>query len=534
PARRGRRYGRERLRGLHRRPGGAPPVLHRPRRRLGRPRRDRCRHGDPARGRAGTVLCGGAGPAGHRGRGDRPAAPPAHRDGADVLRGRPGDDHSPRRAAQPPHAHLRDLWPRRRLRHSHRRGVHRLAAAPAGGLRHAPEPAPGAVHHRRDHLLARARAAGRFLSLGVRGRAVVVHRRSRCDPPVPRSGDRARRVLPHQRLHRRHPGVLLHPRPARYEPQPGRRLSRRARGRPSYGRGRGTGGTARPCGGQSAARVQTGGALSMNQRLRRGLPGTPETSAPVRIVHLGVGNFHRAHQAWYTQHAPDAQEWGIAAFTGRRPDQAEALAPQDGLYTLLTKAPEGDRAEIISSLVAVHPASEHEQYLNYLARASTAVVTLTLTEQAYRRDARGHLDTEDDGVAGDLQVLRTDPRGRVSSMPARIVAGLLARRSAGAGPLTILPCDNLPDNGRVLRTLVLDAAAAVDPALAGWVEDQVDFATSMVDRITPAITDEDRDLALRLTGYADAAPVQTEPFSEWVISGQFPAGRPDWEPAGVR
>ena len=272
----------------------------------------------------------------------------------------------------------------------------------------------------------------------------------------------------------------------------------------------------------------------MNQRLQRGLPGTPEASAPVRIVHLGVGNFHRAHQAWYTQHAPDAEEWGIAAFTGRRPDQAEALAPQDGLYTLLTKAPDGDRAEIISSLVAVHPASEHEQYLNYLARASTAVVTLTLTEQAYRRDARGHLDTEDDGVAGDLQVLRTDPRGRVSSMPARIVAGLLARRSAGAGPLTILPCDNLPDNGHVLRTLVLDAAAAVDPALAGWVEDQVDFATSMVDRITPAITDEDRDLALRLTGYADAAPVQTEPFSEWVISGEFPAGRPDWEPAGVR
>src|SRR5699024_5029280 len=152
------------------------------------------------------------------------------------------------------------------------------------------------------------------------------------------------------------------PRPARYEPPPGRRISRRARGRQPPGRGQGPGGTARPGGGQSAARVQTGGELTMNQQLQRRLPGTPAAPAPVRIVHLGVGNFHRAHQAWYTQHAPDAEEWGIAAFTGRRPDQAEALAPQDGLYTLLTKAPDGDRAEIISSLVAVHPASEHEQY----------------------------------------------------------------------------------------------------------------------------------------------------------------------------
>lgn len=95
----------------------------------------------------------------------------------------------------------------------------------------------------------------------------------------------------------------------------------------------------------------------MTQRLCRGLPGTPETAAPVRIVHLGVGNFHRAHQAWYTQHAPDAADWGIAAFTGRRPDQAEALAPQGGLYALITKGPEGDEVEIISAIVAVHAAS---------------------------------------------------------------------------------------------------------------------------------------------------------------------------------
>ena len=87
----------------------------------------------------------------------------------------------------------------------------------------------------------------------------------------------------------------------------------------------------------------------------------------MRIVHLGLGNFHRAHQAWYTAHAPDAAEWGIAAFTGRRPDAADALAPQDGLYTLITRAADGDTFELIGSLSAVHAAAEHEAYLDYLA-----------------------------------------------------------------------------------------------------------------------------------------------------------------------
>ncbi|WP_022918068.1 mannitol dehydrogenase family protein [Ruania albidiflava] len=272
----------------------------------------------------------------------------------------------------------------------------------------------------------------------------------------------------------------------------------------------------------------------MTQRLCRGLPGTPETAAPVRIVHLGVGNFHRAHQAWYTQHAPDAADWGIAAFTGRRPDQAEALAPQGGLYSLITKGADGDQVEVISSIVAVHAASEHETYLAYLARPSTAVVSMTVTEHGYRRDADGHLDTSAADVATDVAALRADPRAVVTSMPMRLLAGLLARREAGAGALTILPCDNLPDNGEVTRTLVLDAARAVDASLVGWVEEHVEFATSMVDRITPATTDADRELVRERIGYEDASPVPTEPFAEWVVSGQFPAGRPAWEDAGVQ
>lgn len=272
----------------------------------------------------------------------------------------------------------------------------------------------------------------------------------------------------------------------------------------------------------------------MTQRLRRGRSGTPATSAPVRIVHLGVGNFHRAHQAWYTHHAPDAEDWGIAAFTGRRPDQAEALAPQDGLYSLITKAADGDEVEVISSIVAVHAASEHETYLAYLAKPSTAVVSMTVTEHGYRRGAHGHLDLAADDVAADVAALRSDPRAAVTSMPLRLLAGLLARREAGAGALTILPCDNLPDNGDVTRTLVLDAARAVDETLVGWVGEHVEFATSMVDRITPATTDDDRALVRERIGYEDASPVPTEPFAEWVVSGQFPAGRPTWDAAGVQ
>jgi fructuronate reductase len=267
-------------------------------------------------------------------------------------------------------------------------------------------------------------------------------------------------------------------------------------------------------------------------RLSRSLPGTP-VAAPVRMVHIGLGNFHRAHQAWYTAHAPDAAEWGYASFTGTRPAAADALGPQDGLYTLIVRTSEGDSFETVGSLSAVHAADEHEAYLSYLARPEVAVVTVTVTEAAYLRGPDGHLITDDEVLAEDLAVLRQDPRQRVRTLPARVLAGLLARRSAGAGPITILSCDNLPENGEVTRTVVHDLAALVDPSLIGWMDDQVDFASSMVDRITPAPTDDDRQLVRDRCGYVDVAPVPTEPFHEWVVSGRFPAGRPRWEDAGA-
>ncbi len=255
-------------------------------------------------------------------------------------------------------------------------------------------------------------------------------------------------------------------------------------------------------------------------------------SAPVRIVHLGLGNFFRAHQAWYTEHAADAAEWGIAAFTGRRPDVAAALAPQDGRYTLITKQGTGDGYEVISSVVAVHAATEHDVFLDLVADPQIAVITSTVTEFGYVRAADGHLDT--DRVADDIAALQGDPTAPVTSIPAKLVGGLLARRAADGGAITILPCDNLPDNGSAVRTVVIDLARLVDPSLVDWIDAHVEFATCMVDRITPATTDADVAAVEEAQGYSDASPVPTEPFSEWVITGRFAAGAPDWASAGAQ
>jgi fructuronate reductase len=267
-------------------------------------------------------------------------------------------------------------------------------------------------------------------------------------------------------------------------------------------------------------------------RLQRALPGMPPPP-PVRIVHLGIGNFARAHPAWYTARAGDAANWGIAAFTGRRADVADALGPQDGLYTLVTRHADGDRFEVLGQLAAVHPASEHAAFLDYFGRPEVALVTITVTEAAYLL-ASGRLDADNAVVRTDVAALTSDPEAPVDSLPAKLVAGLLARRRSGAGPLTIVSCDNLPENGAATAAVVTDLARLVDPSLVGWVEQTVDFATSVVDRITPGTTEEDKAAVQEAQGYLDAAPVATEPYSEWVVAGRFPAGRPAWEDAGVR
>jgi fructuronate reductase len=241
-------------------------------------------------------------------------------------------------------------------------------------------------------------------------------------------------------------------------------------------------------------------------------------------VHLGLGSFFRAHQAWYTDRAGDG--WGFAAFSGRRAELAEALTAQDGLYTLVTRTADGDRLDVIGSLSRAYAAARHDAWLETLSSPDVAGVTITVTEAGYLRGADGGLDRGRRDVLADAEALRGDLTAPVGTAPARLLAGLAARRRADAGPLALIPCDNLPDNGAVVARVVRDMAELVDPGMATWVAETVSTVTTMVDRITPQTTPED---ALD----DDCCPVVTEPFSEWVLSGAFPAGRPRWEDAGA-
>ena len=269
----------------------------------------------------------------------------------------------------------------------------------------------------------------------------------------------------------------------------------------------------------------------MDRVLSRSRDGRP--AAPVRIAHLGLGNFFRAHQAWYTEHAEDGPDWGIAAFTGRSAAAAAPLAAQDGLYTLIERAADRDRPEVISALSQVHASVDLTAWRDTFARPELAVVTSTVTEAGYRRDAAGGLDLADPEVQADVAVLRGDGAA-VTTAPGKLVAGLLGRRAAGLPGVTFVPCDNVPGNGAMVRRVVVELAHEVDPDLAGWVLRSCGFVTTTVDRITPRATDSDRAGLLAAGGIDDPACVVTEPYTEWVLAGSFVAGRPAWETAGAR
>ncbi len=252
------------------------------------------------------------------------------------------------------------------------------------------------------------------------------------------------------------------------------------------------------------------------------------------MVHLGLGSFFRAHQCWYTEHAPDGAHWGIAAFTGRGSQSlVDQLTEQQGLYTLVTRARDGDQFEVLSGLSGVHVAADNEAWVRYFEDPQLAAVTITVTEAGYLRSLDGGLDTSRPEIQADIQVLCHDPTASVRTAPARLVAGLAARRRAGAGPIALVPCDNLPGNGALAERVVHDLAQLVDDNLAAWLTDWVAVVTTMVDRITPVPTPEDVLAVRAAAGFEDRCPVVSEPFHEWVLSGTFPAGRPRWEGAGA-
>ncbi len=274
-------------------------------------------------------------------------------------------------------------------------------------------------------------------------------------------------------------------------------------------------------------------------RLRRTVPAPP---ASKRIVHVGVGAFHRAHQAWYTAGASDAEDWAITAFTGRRSVVADQLGPQGGLYTLVERGPEADRFCHIGSIRSVIPGSETAQLAAAIADPSTAIVTLTITESGYRLTSDGAPDLRDDAMRADLEILTelgsgslplTENLGLETGL-ARLVVGLELRRRRHGLAIAIVPCDNVSGNGAFVGRGVAELASHVSTELRTWVDSRVSFVSTSVDRITPRVTSDDQLLVLEHTGWMDAAPVVTEPFSDWVLSGEFPSGRPQWEVAGAR
>ncbi len=269
----------------------------------------------------------------------------------------------------------------------------------------------------------------------------------------------------------------------------------------------------------------------MSRRLTRASDG--RAAAPVKIVHLGLGNFFRAHQAWYTDAAPDAAHWGIAAFAGRSLGVAAAMEDQEGLYTLIVQNPEGNDYRVISSVSATHAGTDLDSWLGYLRDPAVAIVTSTVTEAGYVRTEAGGLDFAHPGVRADVAALRAGDLAGVRTAPGKFVAGLLARRAAGAGAITFCPCDNVPDNGSMVERVIRDLAAEVDPSLNDFVDQYVGFVTTMVDRITPSISAEAVDALAVERGIEDPAAVATEPFTEWVLAGDFKAGRPAWEGAGA-
>jgi fructuronate reductase len=266
--------------------------------------------------------------------------------------------------------------------------------------------------------------------------------------------------------------------------------------------------------------------------------GVPLPSPPVRIVHMGLGAFHRAHQAWYTAVADTDNEWGITAFTNSSLRAAQDLQDQEGLYTLTLRGPVEDEYVIVPSIVSALCGQDTDAFLAALAAPSTAIVTLTITEAGYRLTSDGVPDLADAVVAADVQALReaaaTGGTPLVQSALARLVIGLEARRRGAADAIAIVPCDNMPRNGELVRRGVAALAAELNLELVDWLATHVSFVSTSVDRITPRTTEDDIERVARDTGWDDRAAVVAEPFSNWVLCGDFPAGRPEWHKVGAQ
>ena len=266
------------------------------------------------------------------------------------------------------------------------------------------------------------------------------------------------------------------------------------------------------------------------------IPSYDRRAATAGIVHVGVGGFHRAHQAVYLDDllaTGGEMGWGICG-VGLRPADAamrDALVPQDCLYTVVSRGAEGNELRIVGSLLRyLFAPTQSQAVLDAMSAPETKIVTLTITESAYNSNgAAGAFDADHPDVRHDL---------RSPSQPIGVF-GYLAealdrRRRLGLPAFTVLSCDNVPHNGDVARRSLLAFAALRDPALSDWIAQNGAFPNAMVDRITPQTTDADREMVLGGFGIEDAWPVVTEPFRRWIVEDRFSDGRPPLERVGVQ
>lgn len=269
--------------------------------------------------------------------------------------------------------------------------------------------------------------------------------------------------------------------------------------------------------------MRLGPGAALPRDVRR--PAYDRTGQACGIVHLGIGAFHRAHQAVYTDDALNAgdRDWAITGVSLRSAEVHDQLAPQQGLYTVTERDGGGDAVRLVGSVRRVLVAPEApDAVVAAIASPATRIVSLTVTEKGYWRAGSG-LDPALPDLGG----------GRPVSLYGFLADGLARRRDAGAGGVTLLSCDNLAGNGGQLRTLLRAVLAARGGGLADWFDRTCACPATMVDRIVPATTEADRAAVARQLDVADAAAVVAEPFRQWVIENRFAAGRPDWEAGGA-
>jgi mannitol 2-dehydrogenase len=269
---------------------------------------------------------------------------------------------------------------------------------------------------------------------------------------------------------------------------------------------------------------------------RVSVPTYERAAVRSRIVHFGVGGFHRAHEAMYLDRLLEAgyTEWGLCGVGVLSFDAAmrDALAAQDGLYTLVTTAPDGtSTARVVGSIVEyLFVPDDPEAVVAKLAHPDTAIVSLTITEGGYGiDDATGEYAPRDEATLGDL-----DDSASPRSVMGLLTEGLRRRRDAGIPAFTVMSCDNIQGNGHVARAALLGFSERRDAELSAWIAEHVSFPNSMVDRITPVTTDETRAAVAEEFGIRDLWPVRSESFAQWVLEDAFPAGRPPFDEVGVQ